>query len=462
VSNKPLGKGGQGSAWKVTTDDAAFPGEYVKKELLSKGRTKPGKKQIERLKREVEVTKRLHSDGCNVVQIIDTTDDWTNDPWYVMELLEDGSLADVDGPFGGSIEAALAAFLALAGSLVSLHERSVFHRDLKPGNILIRKDGGLVLADLGLVLDLEDDHGRLTKIDERLGSKWYMAPECYNPGVRDFGKGPDIYAMGKILAFMVTGEELRSLSPVREEISIPPHRHRDLLVRCILALTSYERGYRTETWPIVLRAIEEVLHPPKPVEILMEQNPLSAEEDLRLVDNAAKHHRTVGAQQYFRDRARWLVNGLFLVLQERDENHYLHLKANRYACKLEFAEGWPFHEGSPEVEGHGSILIDAVNTARFIPPQSGDCAFISAFVKVVMPIEDQHVLQLFLATGVTPAIKGGNPNLAEVFRAGDFAMEEFPLHAIDDLPVLKSLASCLIGQWSSHIDNVLRRVGCSS
>jgi hypothetical protein len=443
----------------VTTDNAAFPGEFVMKELLARNGGRPGSKQIERLKREVDATKKLYSEGCNVVQIIDVTDDWNNAPWFVMEHIEGGSLAELKGPYGGSVEAAVDAFLRLAKSLRTLHEKGVFHCDLKPGNILIRPDGALVLADLGLALDTEEDQSRLTRVDEHLGSKWYMAPECFNTGVREFGAGPDIYAMGKLLAFMLTGVPLWSLAPVREEIVTPPHQHQELLVRCILALTNYERGYRTRTWPIVLRALEEILHPPEPVEAQLEQKPLTAEEDLRLVENAAKYYRTVGAQQYFRDRARGLVNGVFLLLQERDENHHIHLKANRYACKLEFAEGWPFHEGLPEVDGHGFISIDAVNTARFMPPQCGNCAFISAFVKVVMPIEDQHVLQLFLATGVTPGIKGGNPNLADVFQAGDFAVEEFPLHAIDDVPVLKGMVSRLIGRWSSHIDEVLRRVG---
>jgi hypothetical protein len=84
----------------------------------------------------------------------------------------------------------------LAAGLMALHAAGYIHRDLKPGNIIVRPDGSPVLLDFGLVAP-EADLGRLV-----VGTPRYMAPEALRPPM---GPPADWYAFGLILHEALTG-----------------------------------------------------------------------------------------------------------------------------------------------------------------------------------------------------------------------------------------------------------------
>ncbi len=92
----------------------------------------------------------------------------------------------------------LGALLApIARGLQHAHDRGVIHRDVKPGNLILRPDGGLVLCDFGLARDGSDARD-LTVSGELRGTPAYMAPEQLQDGAH--GPLVDVYALGVVAA----------------------------------------------------------------------------------------------------------------------------------------------------------------------------------------------------------------------------------------------------------------------
>ncbi|HET6883273.1 MAG TPA: serine/threonine protein kinase [Pirellulales bacterium] len=147
------------------------------------------------LTREVERLALLFADRY-VVQLIEVG--WDSDPpYFVMEYLERGSLADRlnTGPI--EVAEAVELFRDVAIGLVHAQGKGVLHCDLKPANVLLDQDGHPRLADFG--------QSRLS--DEQspsLGTLFYMAPEQ-----ADLKAAPDarwdVYALGALLYAMITG-----------------------------------------------------------------------------------------------------------------------------------------------------------------------------------------------------------------------------------------------------------------
>ncbi len=90
----------------------------------------------------------------------------------------------------------------VAAGLAAAHENGIVHRDVKPGNILFRRDGTPLLSDFGIAKRLSSDSD-LTSTGMFVGSPNYMAPEQSESGPID-GRA-DIYSLGVILYEMLTG-----------------------------------------------------------------------------------------------------------------------------------------------------------------------------------------------------------------------------------------------------------------
>jgi len=157
------------------------------------------------LSREVEKLAFLFADRY-VVQLIGVGWD-AEPPYYIMEFLEHGSLAErlQYGPL--PVSEAVALFREVAIGLLHAHGKGVLHCDLKPANILLDQDGKPRLADFG--------QSRLSHEQvPALGTLFYMAPEQ-----ADLSAVPDarwdVYALGAVLYAMLTGQ--------------PPHRTPELL-----------------------------------------------------------------------------------------------------------------------------------------------------------------------------------------------------------------------------------------
>jgi serine/threonine protein kinase len=120
-----------------------------------------------------------------------------------MEYLGGGDLRNrIDK---GIMERAAAQYLRqIASALSAVHEKGVLHRDLKPGNIMLRKDGSIALIDFGLAKKARLE-GEITDKGEIFGTPYYMSPEQGHGTNVD--ERSDIYSLGVIFYEMLTGEK---------------------------------------------------------------------------------------------------------------------------------------------------------------------------------------------------------------------------------------------------------------
>jgi serine/threonine-protein kinase len=103
------------------------------------------------------------------------------------------------------------AVQACAG-LAAVHAAGLVHRDVKPQNLLLGRDGVLKLGDFGIALGLEAT--RLTMAGTVLGTAGYLAPEQARG--KPVTAAADIYALGAVLYELLTGESPRRASSLAE------------------------------------------------------------------------------------------------------------------------------------------------------------------------------------------------------------------------------------------------------
>lgn len=195
--NHRIASGGSAVVYRAWSEARAG---WVALKILKAGRW-ANEAQRARFRREVDVHRRIDDPG--VVRFFEDDVSADGAPWFSMEYvagpslqqrLEDGSLPD--------LRRRVAWVVDLARTLARLHARGIFHRDVKPGNILL--SGGIVprLADFGIVR-VVDDARRAG--DVRLGTPRFMAPEVVSGDVLDWGRA-DLYALGLVLADLAGAE----------------------------------------------------------------------------------------------------------------------------------------------------------------------------------------------------------------------------------------------------------------
>ena len=149
---------------------------------------------------EAKAVAQLHHP--NIVQIYDIGrhDDR---PFLALELVGDGSLEDrlAEGPLDP--KRAAETLRSLAGAVDHAHRQGIVHCDLKPGNILLGRDGTPKIADFGVAQWVESD-GYWDEAGGFPGTPRYMAPEQAEGGA-SVGPATDVYSLGLILREMLAG-----------------------------------------------------------------------------------------------------------------------------------------------------------------------------------------------------------------------------------------------------------------
>jgi len=193
-----LAVGGSAEVWRAHDEqlDRAVAVKRLHPHLL------PDAVSRQRLAAEARAAAGLSHPGIVGIYDVDTTGDW---PALVMELVDGESLAGRlgrDGPLPEREAAAIAA--DIADGLYHAHKRGIVHRDVKPGNVLLDREGRARLADFGIARSLAESAERLTQTGSVMGTLRYMAPEQLTGG--EIGPRTDLYGLGAVLHEALTGE----------------------------------------------------------------------------------------------------------------------------------------------------------------------------------------------------------------------------------------------------------------
>ena len=128
-------------------------------------------------------------------------------PWFTMELVDGEDLRTELNSWSilspaERFELVESILIQIARALDYIHERGLVHRDITPGNIMVRRDKTVALMDFGLVKNMAND---LTSVNEVVGTVAYIAPEQID-GSRVDARA-DLYALGTVLYLMLTGRK---------------------------------------------------------------------------------------------------------------------------------------------------------------------------------------------------------------------------------------------------------------
>ncbi|MFB8382878.1 serine/threonine-protein kinase [Streptomyces rubiginosohelvolus] len=196
-----IGSGGMGEVWKA--HDRRLRRYVAVKGLLDRNAMTPGTQAtaMQRARREAEAIAKIEHQ--NVVTVHDQVET-DNQVWIVMKLLEARSLADLlsrDGVL--AVPRAATVGLQVLQGLRAVHAASVVHRDVKPGNVLVRDDGLAILVDFGIATFEGAD--RVTRTGSVIGTPSYLAPELFAPASPGPTPASDLWALGVTLYEAVEG-----------------------------------------------------------------------------------------------------------------------------------------------------------------------------------------------------------------------------------------------------------------
>jgi serine/threonine protein kinase len=192
-----LGEGGQGWTFKAHRKGDSNKKLFVLKRLKNKNR-------LARFEREIAALTKLEHPG--ILKIIETSQRGEV-PYFVAEYCEGRDLGGADLS-KRSLLTKLQLFHEVCDAVAAAHSTGILHRDLKPQNIFMRKDGSIAVGDFGLCIDLNDMKERATHTLEGVGAQNYIAPEVAKGRVEEPQPTTDVYSLGKVLYFMLTGRTL--------------------------------------------------------------------------------------------------------------------------------------------------------------------------------------------------------------------------------------------------------------
>jgi eukaryotic-like serine/threonine-protein kinase len=213
-----LGRGGMGSVYKAVqiSMDRSVALKVLKPSLVKDDQ------QVARLRREAQLIGRL--EHPNIVRGLDFGVS-NGFHYFAMEYVDGESVKgvlDEKGPFKEADALEVVRKVALA--LDHAHAEGIVHRDIKPGNILLSRDGAVKLADYGLAKGPLEDQS-LTQSGVTVGTPQYISPEQAK-GPSEVDIRTDLYSLGATLYHMVTGRppfEGETLAHLIQQVLYEPY-----------------------------------------------------------------------------------------------------------------------------------------------------------------------------------------------------------------------------------------------
>ncbi len=249
-----------------------------KAKQLSLNRTVAIKVLPKRFSENPEYVERFYKEGQaagmlnhpNIVQAVDVGEAGGYH-YFVMECVEGKTLYDdiSAGKVFGE-EEALDIIIQVGEALRHAHSVGLIHRDVKPKNIMINKEGIVKLADMGLARETTDIEAAKTEKGRAYGTPYYIAPEQIR-GEMDIDERADIYGLGATFYHLVTGRvPFMADDPVevmkkhlRDELVPPDHINTSLsagaseVIEVMMAKDKQHRYSNVEELLADLKAVRE-------------------------------------------------------------------------------------------------------------------------------------------------------------------------------------------------------------
>jgi serine/threonine protein kinase len=204
-----IGRGGQSSVFKATREEGAAAAVKVI------GLSKPKRKA--RFIQELKIHALLSEERVsNIIPVLDHNLEEISGSedairGYIAMPIAVCSLDDRISLYNLRTEFCLETFIGIVNGIRAAHEHGAIHRDVKPANVLFLDESlkEPLVSDFGICFLKEtDETARLTEQGETVGARFFMAPEQERGGVTDVNESADVYALGKLLHFMITSRYL--------------------------------------------------------------------------------------------------------------------------------------------------------------------------------------------------------------------------------------------------------------
>jgi TolB-like protein/Tfp pilus assembly protein PilF len=192
-----IGRGGQGIVYRARQKSL---NRTVALKIIALGHWATAR-HLKRFRLEAEAAASLNHPSIVPIHEVGERDGCC---YFSMNLIEGGQLDEVVRREAISIRRAAELIAKLARTVHYAHEHGILHRDIKPGNILLDKEGEPHLTDFGLARLVETE-STVTRTTEVLGTPSYMAPEQASGNNVALTSATDTYGLGAVLYHLLTG-----------------------------------------------------------------------------------------------------------------------------------------------------------------------------------------------------------------------------------------------------------------
>src|SRR5881409_1663204 len=191
-----IGRGAQGVVFRARQKSL---NRTVALKVISLGQW-ASKAHLKRFRREAEAAARLEHPGIVPIHEVGERD---GSCYFSMKFVEGGQLDEVARREPMPIRRAVELIAKVARTVHYAHEHGILHRDIKPGNVLLDRNGEPHLTDFGLARLLETESS-ITHTMEVLGTPSYMAPEQAVGNNAAVTSATDVYGLGAVLYQLLT------------------------------------------------------------------------------------------------------------------------------------------------------------------------------------------------------------------------------------------------------------------